>query len=91
MYTVLKNQMFELMLSLDSGSYSFSVAIQSCFQNQHFTDNCTTVYDYDTFDNFPLMADKIRVRRTDKGFVAQSNDEKIKRCLYGVPWSFGVQ
>ena len=29
MYTVLKNQMLELMLSLDSGSYSFSAAIQN--------------------------------------------------------------
>ena len=42
----------------------------------------------DRFDNFPLMADKIRVRSTDKGFVVQSNDEAIKRCLYGVLWSF---
>ena len=38
----------------------------------------------DRFDNFPLMADKIRVRSTDKGFVVQLNDEAIKRCLYGV-------
>ena len=46
----------------------------------------------DRFDNFSLMAaDKIRVRSTDKGFVVQSNDEAIKRCLYGVLWSFGVQ
>ena len=33
----------------------------------------------DRFDNFPLMADKIRVRSTDKGFVVQSNDGAIKR------------
>ena len=45
----------------------------------------------DRFDNFPLMADKIRVRSKDKGFVVQSNDEAIKRCLYGVLLSFGVQ
>ena len=43
----------------------------------------------DRFDNFPLMADKIWVRSTDKSFVVQSNDEAIKRCLYGVLWSFG--
>ena len=36
MYTVLKNQTFELMLSLDSGSYSFSAAIQSCFSKSTF-------------------------------------------------------
>ena len=45
----------------------------------------------DRFDNFSLMADKIRVRSADKGFVVQSNDEAIKRCLYSVLWSFGVQ
>ena len=68
------------MLSLDSGSYSLSAAIQSCFQNPHFTDTCATADD--RFDNFSLMAaDKIRVRSTDKGFVVQSNDEAIKRCL----------
>ena len=38
----------------------------------------------DRFDNFPLMADKVLVRNTGKGFVVQSNDEAIKRCLYGV-------
>ena len=38
----------------------------------------------DKFGNFSLMADKIRVRSTDKGFVVQSNDKPIKRCLYGV-------
>ena len=38
----------------------------------------------DRFDNFPLMTDRIRVRSTDKGFVVQSNDEAIKRCLYGI-------
>ena len=40
----------------------------------------------DRFDNFPFMADKIRVRSTDKGFVVQSNDEAIKRCL--LVWCF---
>ena len=45
----------------------------------------------DKSDNFPLMADKIRVRSIDKGFVVQSNDEATKRCLYGVLWSFGIQ
>ena len=43
------------------------------------------------FDNFPLMADKIRVKSTDKGFVVWSNDKAIKRRLYGVLRSFGVQ
>ena len=32
----------------------------------------------DGFDNFPLMADKIRVRSTDNGFVVQSNDKATK-------------
>ena len=36
------------------------------------------------FDNFPLMADKIRIRSTGKGFVVQSNDKVMKRFLYGV-------
>ena len=45
----------------------------------------------DRFDNFPLMADKIWVRSTDKGFVVQSDEEMIKQCLYHVLWSFGVQ
>ena len=36
----------------------------------------------DSFDNFPV-ADKIWVSSTDKGFVVQSNDEAMKRCLYG--------
>ena len=45
----------------------------------------------DRFDYFCLMADKIRAKSTDKGFVVQSNDETIKRYLYGVLWSFGVQ
>ena len=31
MYTVLENQAFELVLSLDSRSHSFSAAVQSCF------------------------------------------------------------
>ena len=29
----------------------------------------------DRFDNFPLTADHIWVRITNKGFVVQSNDE----------------
>ena len=84
MYTVLKNQTFELMLSLDSGSYLFIFCSNSeqFFQNPHFIDTSATVYD--RFENFPLMADKIQVRSTDKGFVVQSNDEAIKRCFYGV-------
>ena len=45
----------------------------------------------DSFDNFSLMAGKIRIRSTSKGFVVRSNDEAIKRCFYGVLWSFGVQ
>ena len=45
----------------------------------------------DRFDNFPLMADKIRERTTDRGFLVQSNDDAIKRFLYGVLWSFGVK
>ena len=45
----------------------------------------------DKFDNFPLVADEIRARSTDKGFVVQSNDEAIKRSLYGVLWSCGIQ
>ena len=40
----------------------------------------------DRFDNFPLMADKIRLRSTNKSFVVQSNGEAIKRCLNGVLW-----
>ena len=43
------------------------------------------------FDNFTLMADKIRVRSTDKDFVVHSNYEAIKQCLYGVFLSFGLQ
>ena len=35
------------------------------------------------YDNFPLMVDKAEVRSTDKGFLVQSNDEVMKRCLYG--------
>ena len=45
----------------------------------------------DRFDNFPLMADKIRAMSTDKGFVVQSNDEAINQCFYSVLWSFVVQ
>ena len=41
----------------------------------------------DRFDIFSLMADKIQVRSTDKVFAVQSNDEAIKRFLYGVLWS----
>ena len=37
--------------------------------------------DDDRFASSPLMADKIRVRSTDKGFVVQSNDA-MKLCLY---------
>ena len=36
----------------------------------------------DSFDSDPV-ADRIRIRSTDKGFVVQSNDEAMKRCLYG--------
>ena len=79
-----KNQASQLMLSLDGGSYSFNAAIQICFSKSTF--HCMTD---DRFDSFPLMADKIRVRNTDKGFVVQSDNEVIKRCLYGVFWSFG--
>ena len=35
----------------------------------------------DRFDNFPLMADKIRVRSTDEGFAVQSNEEAINACM----------
>ena len=35
------------------------------------------------FDNFSLIADKIWVRSTDKGFVVQLNDKAMKRFLYG--------
>ena len=45
MCAVLKNQTLESMLSLDSGSYSFSAAIQSGYQNPYFIDTCATVYD----------------------------------------------
>ena len=38
----------------------------------------------DKCDNFPLMADKILARSTYKGYAVQSNDEMMKRCLYGV-------
>ena len=31
----------------------------------------------DRSDNFPMMADKIQVRITDKGFVVHSNDEAV--------------
>ena len=37
----------------------------------------------DWFDNFLLMAGKIWVESTDTGFVGQSNDEAIKRCMCG--------
>ena len=70
---------------------------RAVFQNPHFIDTYATVIHMrlymtdDRFDNFPLMADKIRIRSTDKCFVVQSNNEAIKRYLYGVLWSFGVQ
>ena len=35
------------------------------------------------FDNFPSMAGKIFVKSTDKGFIVQSNDKAMKRCLHG--------
>ena len=64
MYTVLKNQKFELMLSLASGSYSFSAAIQSCFFKIHISLIPVRLYmTDDKFDTFPSMADKIRVRK----------------------------
>ena len=69
----------------------FLQQFRAVFQNPHFIDTCATVYTDDRFDNFPLMADKVQVRSTDKGFVVQSNDEAIKRCLYGVLCSSGVQ
>ena len=34
-------------------------------------------------DNFALIADKIRLRSTNKGSAVQSNYEVTKRCLYG--------
>ena len=37
-----------------------------------------SVTSHDRFGNFTLMADKIRVKSTDKCFVVQSNDEAIK-------------
>ena len=40
MYIVLKNQTFELMLSLDNRSYSFSPAIQSCFSKSTKSESC---------------------------------------------------
>ena len=43
------------------------------------------------FDDFLLMAGKIRVRNTDKGFAVQSSDEALTRCLYGDLRSFGEQ
>ena len=67
----------------------FLQQFRAVFQNPYFIDTCATVYDYVRFDNFPLMADKIRVRSKDKGFVVQSNDEAMG--LYGDWWSFGVQ
>ena len=76
-YTVLKNLTIKLMLSLDSRKYSFSATSQSLSLTHvrlYLTD--------DKFDNFPLMADKIWVRSTYKGFVVQLNDEAMKRCLY---------
>ena len=89
MYTVLKNQTFQLMLSLDNRSYPFFCSNSELFfQNPYFFDTCATVYDNDRFD-FPLMADKIRVRSADKGFVVQSSDEAMKRCLYGDLCSLG--
>ena len=67
MYTVLKNQTSELMLSLDSGKYSFSATIQSCFSKSTFSLIPVPLkMTDDRFDNFLLMEDKIRVRSTDK-------------------------
>ena len=84
MYTAMKNQTFELTLPLDNRSYSFSCSNSELFFKIHISmipvRLCMTD---DRFDNFPLMADKFWVRSTDKGFVAQSNDEAMKQCLYG--------
>ena len=35
----------------------------------------------DRFDNFPLMADKIQVKSTDKGFVVQSKSNKTRELV----------
>ena len=90
-YTVSKNQTFESMLSLDSGSYHFRQQFRAVFQNHISLIPVRLYMTDDRFDNFPLMADKIRIRNTDKGFLVQSNDEAIKQCLYGVFCSFGAQ
>ena len=78
MYTVLKNQTFELMLSFYNKNYSFSAAIQSCFSKSTMTliPARLSMTD-DRFDNFSLMTDKIQLRSTDKGFVVLSNDEAM--------------
>ena len=44
----------------------------------------------DRFDNFPLNADKIQMRSTDRVSVMQSYNEAMKQCLHGDLWSFGV-
>ena len=45
MYTVLKNQKLEFMLSLVSGSYSCMQQFRAGFQNPHFIGTCATAYD----------------------------------------------
>ena len=47
MDTVLKNQMFEVILSLDSTveAIHFLKQFRAVFQIPHFTDTCATVYD----------------------------------------------
>ena len=74
---LLKYQTFELILFLHNKNYSFSAAIQGCFSKSTFFD-CNM--NDDKFDNLPLMADKIRVNSTDKGFAVQSDDEKCVQC-----------
>ena len=81
-YSVEKSNV-KLMLSLDNRSYSFSAALQSCFSKSTYFIPVQLYITDDRFDKFPLIADKIRARSTDEGFVVQSSYEVIKRCLYG--------
>ena len=47
----------------------FQIPVSFILVRLYMTERC---------DNFSLMADKIRVRSTDKEFVLQSNDEAMK-------------
>ena len=55
----------------------FLQQFRAVFQNSHFIVPVALYMTDDKFDNFPFIADKIRVKSRDKGFVVHSTDEAI--------------